>query len=235
MPGSPRPDRLAGCEAHVPSLEDPMMVRPLLRPVLVALAALACAGMVPMAFDGYVFRPIPTGASVDTEPYGITNQGLVAGDYADPDDPSIYHGFLFQDGQLVTVDDPAPGVIGTFLYQGNERGQVAVSYQTADGKVTGSVFDLRRGSWSDLPSPKPASVQNWAGAINDRGQVFGNWYDNYDFLNAHGWVFDHGNYTFFDVPGASPDNVPRRTTSGRCHTGRTTAATWSGITRPRTA
>ena len=48
----------------------------------------------------------------------------------------------------------------------------------------------------------PGSLDSAATGINDRGTIVGNW-DTDPTTVGHGFVFDRGSFTTFDVPGAS--------------------------------
>jgi uncharacterized membrane protein len=165
---------------------------------------LVLAGTAAMPPADYEFHTFPFPDAFFNEPFGLMNQGLATGFYSSA---TAEHGFLYTAaGGYVTVDVPLPEVVGTQLYQANQHGEIAVSFYTADGKGYGAVYDLPSKTWSYLPDPDPSSVFSGTAGINDRGQLFGNWCDNPSFLNNHGWVYEHGLYTFFDAPGASPDN-----------------------------
>ena len=173
------------------------------RGLISILAVLAAMGLGAGGGNKYTIVPIQGPASPDTEPYGITNNGVVTGFFADAN--FSYHGFV-ADGQggFAPVNVPVPGAFNTNLYQGNQSGLVAGVYGDSNGLFHSAIFDRKAGSWTFLPDPDPTSVSSAAGAINDRGQVFGNWTPNADFSNNQGWVYQRGVYTFFDVPGADP-------------------------------
>jgi hypothetical protein len=144
--------------------------------------------------------------ALDTLAFGLTNQRVATG-LLYPPDFSYYHGFLYSiDGGLVTFDAPFPDAAYTLGYQGNQRGEIAVGIFTAGFLSSyGAIYDSRRNTWTTLPAPDPDAVESQAAAINDGGQIFGNWCDNPFYLNNHSWLYEKGRYTFFDGPGASPD------------------------------
>jgi probable HAF family extracellular repeat protein len=68
-------------------------------------------------------------AMYGTQANAINNTGEVVGFYNDMN--SLAHGFVYQDGDFTTVDDPL-GANGTFLYGINDQGQLAGYYLDAN-------------------------------------------------------------------------------------------------------
>ena len=67
-------------------------------------------------------RPEPS-----TLAFGINNQSVVAGLYVNPD--GSHHGYLWREGQFVTVDVPlSASVVGTLWCGSNEHGDLAGNF-----------------------------------------------------------------------------------------------------------
>jgi uncharacterized membrane protein len=111
-----------------------------------------------------------TGAGQGTFPEGITASGVIVGQYIDANG---VHGFELRKGQYTALDDPA-GVQGSGANGTNDSGQVAGSYNDANGVMHG--YLLTGGRYRTFDDP--AGVQgSSADAINDSGQVVGLYYD----------------------------------------------------------
>jgi hypothetical protein len=123
---------------------------------------------------GYDFVSIQGPGSADTEPYGISDNGVVTGLYSDAS--GAYHGFSDQNGTMTTIDVPSSlNAMDTFLYYGNSAGLVAGSYIDSNGIYQGVVYNSLTQAWTYLPQPDPTSQLNVAGSISGSGTVFGNW------------------------------------------------------------
>jgi hypothetical protein len=81
--------------------------------------------------DGPNFTTINVPGAIYTLAQGINNQGVVAGAYLDA---SGNHGFIWWNGEFVTVDAPIPGSLGTGWYNSNEHGDLAGVYMDASQK-----------------------------------------------------------------------------------------------------
>jgi hypothetical protein len=175
----------------------------LLRPTLAVTIAWLILGQADPARAGYVFTTINGPGSTDTEAYGISNNGTVSGLFGDSS--GNYHGFLDRAGTFTQVDVPASyNAQYTYLYEGNDHGLFAANYGDSSGNGHTAIFDSVHGTWTALPDADPTSVNSLASAIDNAGQVFGNWTPNADFSNNTGWVYQNGHYSFFTAPGASP-------------------------------
>jgi hypothetical protein len=139
----------------------------------------------------------------DIEGYGIDDHGNVTGLYYDADGNA--HGFVYSNGEVVTVDGPTshPALSQTNLYNiTSKEGRVGAYYLNDDGQPRAAVFDLETDTWSTLPAIPGATI-NAAGGVNLWGLVVGNWTtDPTGSTGQQGWIYHPrtGNYTFFDVP-----------------------------------
>lgn len=181
--------------------------------VFVLVGTVAVAGPPSPTAADYEFHTFQAPDALDTLPFGLNNQGLASGlwygwDFTPEGSLTAEYGFLYSiEGGLWTVEAPFPGVRYTLLYQINQRGDVAAGVGTEPSvAAVAAVYHSRSDTWTVLPDPDPSSVSSQAVGINDRGQIFGSWGDNLFWLNNHGWIYERGQYTFFDAPGASPDS-----------------------------
>jgi uncharacterized membrane protein len=92
----------------------------------------------------------------------------VAGQYVDA--AGGFHGFVWERGRFTTVD--APGAVGTFLADINDRGQLLGGRGESDGTVRGFVLE------QDHPTTfaPPGAVFVAPFDINNRGQIVGSGY-----------------------------------------------------------
>jgi len=138
-----------------------------------------------------------------TMPHGINNFGELVGGYEDSG--SNTHGFLWSDGVVTTLDAPyascggdPPGLACTEAFGVNDRRQVAGRY-SAGG--TFHAFLFSEGTFTTIDPPNAMRAE--AFGVNNAGQVVGN-YNTTDtsLWNQHGFVYDRGRFTIFDVPFA---------------------------------
>jgi hypothetical protein len=109
-----------------------------------------------------------------------------------------YHGFLWQNGALQTVD--YPGAVDTSLGGLNNHGVAMGSY--GDGATTHTVtYSVSTGAWTALPDI-PNYSQNDGYCINDFGVAVGVAFEG---STSVAWIWDPAtlSYTFFTVPGAA--------------------------------
>jgi probable HAF family extracellular repeat protein len=136
----------------------------------------------------------------ESSPYavagGINNDGLVVGYYEDTN--SVFHGFVWEDGEFKTVD--YPGAAFTILGGVNNHGVVFGYYNdgTADHVVT---YDARNGAWGKLPDI-PGYPLNQGYGINDAGFAVGVAFSS---TGAVAWQWDpvRRAYSYLSVPGAA--------------------------------
>jgi uncharacterized membrane protein len=143
---------------------------------------------------------------------GISGRGQVAGTYyhagtiggGGPLPPGTAHGFVRQpDGRITTID--LPRFDNTAVTDINDRGQVAGQTLDAAGQAVGFLRDPD-GRVTIIDLSGRAEVGELL-ALNDRGQVVGYWDDRYQTPTIepgtrHGFVWDRGRLTKFDVPGS---------------------------------
>jgi hypothetical protein len=133
-------------------------------------------------------------------PDGITNSGVIVGEYLAPDRES---GFIRpRDGSIKRLD--LPRAAATQVDTINDRGQIVGNYSTVstglpDETSRGYILELRRGKITRLDMP--GAVATIPHGINDRGDVVGAWLD--DDLTVHGFLWSHGRYRVLDFPGAA--------------------------------
>ena len=130
-------------------------------------------------------------------PFGPNAEGTVPGFYADSD--GNYHGFIFRDGTVTTVD--APGWDQTVFSGINDLGIVSGDSwdDTGSGGNPAFLYNLWDDSWDYLPAI-PNGVGTGNVEINDRGLVTA------CVVYADGttvaWTWDGHSYSFFSAPGA---------------------------------
>lgn len=104
----------------------------------------------------------------DTFSYAVNNSGEIAGQYLDVD--GSLHAFQYDNGAYTNIDPPGAKEAAASAI--NNVGQIAGSYTDDVGGVHG--FILQSGSYQTLDVPG-ADYTNWAGGINDVGQVTLQW------------------------------------------------------------
>jgi uncharacterized membrane protein len=144
---------------------------------------------------------------------GINDRGQVAGTYYDaraiggggPPPRGTVHGFVRQPGGRITTIDLSARFDNTAVTDINDRGQVVGQTLDATGQAIGFLRDPD-GKLAIIDLPGGAGVGEIL-ALNDRGQVVGYWDDRYQTPTIepgtrHGFVWDRGRLTRFDVPGS---------------------------------
>ena len=103
-----------------------------------------------------------------------------------------------------------PGALQTTHLRNNNRGQVTGAYaDDSDGTPRVRGFLMKRGRVMRIDVP--GALVTVPLGINDRGQVVGSWVGPDATVNpvtgetgpSHGFLWDRGRYTKFDVPGAT--------------------------------
>jgi hypothetical protein len=140
--------------------------------------------------------------TIDTEnsPYavasGINDSRLVTGYYQDAS--LNFHGFVWQDGVLQTVD--YPGALNTILGGVGNLGLTIGYYGDGTTNHT-ATYSVYTGTWSPLPDI-PDYSQNDGYCVNDAGFAIGNAFEG---SASVAWIWDPNkrSYSFFTVPGAA--------------------------------
>jgi probable HAF family extracellular repeat protein len=115
------------------------------------------------------------------------------------------HGF-FRDkkGKYTLLDFPR--AILTEAVGINNDGQVVGDYRDSEGRFHGFFWDAGLFLTVDVPFPEATSTA--PNAINNVGQIVGFYFDNnvteaFPNGHAHGFLYDNGLFSSFDVPGAT--------------------------------
>jgi type II secretory pathway pseudopilin PulG len=160
-------------------------------------AAQAAEGLAPTAFRGFVLSngrytkfDVP-GTTTKTTVGGSNDRGQLVGFYTQTgllDDPSSprrgylldrgrfvrigFHGFVWERGRFTTID--APGAVGTFVSDINNRGQIVGSAYRDPGATAGRGFLLAKGPRGAFtPINFPGAANTVVAGINDRGLIVG--------------------------------------------------------------
>jgi hypothetical protein len=135
---------------------------------------------------------------------GISNQGLVTGQYYDT--MGNAHGFVYLGGAEMTVDGPTfnPALSQTALYNINNQGWVGAQYIADDGVYRAAAYNVDTQTWKTLPLI-PGQRYSGTGGVSAGGVYAGNWSEDITASTGNqGWTFDSktNSYSFFNVPGA---------------------------------
>ena len=159
----------------------------------------------------------PAGWFQGTVATGIDTAGDVVGAYADSN--NAYHGFYrsASTGTITEFDDPnaptATSSRGTFPLGINDAGQIVGFYTTGSYDTVslyrGFLYSIANGSFTEIDEPNagPGNIAAYQKegttptAINASGTVTGFYVDSSG--NRHGFIYSAGNYTSFDVAGAT--------------------------------
>jgi len=146
--------------------------------------------------DHFKFIEIQIKGATSTNANGIANDGLVTGYYLDA--KSIYHGFVWRDGRVETVD--YPGASGTFLFGVNNRG-LAIGYYIGGAVNHAVTYSIWSRTWTALPDIANYPLNQGYG-INDSGIAVGNAFSS---TASVAWIYDPAtlSYSDFTVPGAA--------------------------------
>jgi uncharacterized membrane protein len=115
------------------------------------------------------------------------------------------HGFFRDKKGLYTLLD-FPRAMLTEAIGINDDGQVVGDYRDSAGRFHGFFWDA--GLFLTFDVPFPEATLTAPNAINNVGQIVGFYFDNHvteTFPNghAHGFLYDNGFFSSFDVPGAT--------------------------------
>jgi len=143
-----------------------------------------------------VFKPLKYPGGTDTCPEGVSDNGRVAGSYADKS--GNVHGFLLVGGKYTSFD--YSGAVETVGFGVNNAGVIVGFYY--DGTATHG-FKLKGGVFTNI-DPTGAAC-GYAEAINDNGQIVGGYSLTDPKCNAgvQGYLLSGGSYTTIDYPGAT--------------------------------
>jgi probable HAF family extracellular repeat protein len=130
-----------------------------------------------------------------TEATGVNDGGQVVGDYRDAN-TGIFHGFLWDAGQFLTIDVPFPETSLTGPSGINNVGQIVGFYDDDNvGNRRGFLYDNGIFTSFDFPD----AVVTLPFDINDNGQIVGLFVVDRGSI-ARSFVLDDGTFTTFDVP-----------------------------------
>jgi probable HAF family extracellular repeat protein len=141
------------------------------------------------------------GAIDSTAPLSINKRGEIAGFcFAG----GRIHGFFRDKKGTYTLLD-FPGANLTEAAGINDDGQVVGDYRDSTGRFHGFFWDA--GLFLTFDVPFPDATSTGANGINNVGQIVGSYSDNNvseTFPNGrvHGFLYDNGVFSSFDVPGA---------------------------------
>ena len=156
----------------------------------------------------------PSGWFQGTTGIAIDTAGDVVGISADSN--NAYHGILREaNGTLTEFDDPnaptATSSRGTYPMAINDAGQIVGFYTTGSYDTNsgyhGFVYSIANGAFAEIDDPSAGTVPSYqkqgtvAMAISASGTVAGYYADSNG--NRHGFIYSAGNYTSFDVSGAT--------------------------------
>ena len=78
-----------------------------------------------------------TGAGQGTQPIGVNNAGQIVGEYEDSS--GIEHGFVYVNGEFITVSGGGDGLYGSVVTGIDNAGQITGWYNDADGNAFGFI------------------------------------------------------------------------------------------------
>jgi hypothetical protein len=106
--------------------------------------------------------------ALNTEAAGINSVGTIVGEY--DFDGAFLHGFILQNGNYQSVDDPSPNnAFGTRLLDVNSSGTVVGEYEDSDAFFHGFIY--KNGVFQDVDYP--GSRNTFVNAINNAELVAG--------------------------------------------------------------
>ena len=161
-----------------------------------------------LTFDGgNGFTSIPVGGTaISTNVDGVTDTGVIYGEYADyflniqPD----WHGFLNDNGVVTLIDFPGAAI--TTLSGINAAGTIVGNYQVGGNTNAGQIghgFVDSKGSFTAIDAP--GAYATGVVGISDAGEIVGNYQD---VANAtHGFIDNNGVFTTINIAGATSTGV----------------------------
>jgi probable HAF family extracellular repeat protein len=166
---------------------------------LLTLAMLAASVSMGWA-QSYRFEVLDFPDANYTVAEGINDSGHVVGGYGDAAFGT--HGFVYKSGGFATLDSPDNSAI---LALGINNKDHVVGTLVAD-EQQGFLYTEKRNRKSFLPIVVPFETEVFltrANGINNRGQIVGEYLDNASNSQQHGFIYDNGDFSSLDVPGAS--------------------------------
>lgn len=144
-----------------------------------------------------------------SEAFKSNDRGDVVGEIIGDD--GFFHGFLFSDGVVTTLD--FPGATQTQVLGINESGTVVGEgdFFDANGNLLSyHGFTWKNGAFSEVDVPGSADTS--VVGINAAGDLVGLWDTGVSSPIGHGFLFSNGQFTSFDVPVAGatvtqPDDI----------------------------
>jgi hypothetical protein len=179
--------------------------------VLVLVALLALAWSAPPANAGYytfVSYQDPSAGPpsnpnfLGSSNFGISNTGVVLGNYGVPDGTFTIYGYIQRGNSFTDVVGPAP-FSGTLVdvYKMNSSGNTVGDYSDPATPANTRGFVLSAsGHYTLIDYPASGVTITTARGINDAGTIVGRW-DNS--TGTHGFILQNGIYTNYNVPGST--------------------------------
>jgi uncharacterized membrane protein len=143
-----------------------------------------------------------------TLPNGINNHGQITGAYVAADATASVHGFLRDRRGAMTTFEVPFGRLHS-VSDLNHRGQIVGYYDEPDFAGGGGFLRDRDGTITTITYP--GAAYTLVHGLNDRGQVVGAYLEPGAAPNpdgtipagtVHGFVWERGRFTSFDVPGS---------------------------------
>jgi len=165
--------------------------------ILLTITALALPAAEP-ANGVSGFKNVNAPGAIETDPYAVNNQTVIAGDYVDSG--GVQHGMILRGTTLTTVDrkncSTTPGGTAIAFYGINIKGAV-VGWCLDTKTGVNDAFSYSKGKFTTILPPGATSTQ--AHGINDKGQIVGAYLDSGNV--QHGFRLSGKKYTTLDVPG----------------------------------
>ncbi len=159
--------------------------------------------------------PVTQDAQAGTATTGINDRGDVLGAYEDVADRVIRHFVRDRKGRFTELADPPGGSAWDEYVDINNRGEIVGFYNDEQGATTSGFLRSKKGRFTSIDVP--GSQLTGPLKVNDRRQVVGLYIDadaqpaNPDGTPPagvlHGFVWDDGEFTTIDVPGAAATGV----------------------------
>ena len=146
--------------------------------------------------------PEDTNAEPNAQPQSINKRGEISGFCSTG---GRIHGFFrSKKGQYTLLD--FPGATLTEAVGINDDGQVVGDYRDSEGRFHGFFWDA--GLFLTIDVPFPEATLTAPNGINNVGQIVGFYFDNnvtemFPNGHPHGFLYDNGVFSSFNVPGAS--------------------------------